>query len=183
MHERELILRARSGDREAFGELVRQHQARLRSFLACTIDNAHDVYDLAQDAFLDAFRNLDSFDVDKEFYPWLRGIARNRMLNFFRTRKRRRSEPQALVDEALAEVAARCETEPGGDRLEALASCLEGLEESQRSLISLRYGEGVAVKELASRFERNATAVSMQLLRLRAALMECVDRKLRVAGS
>jgi RNA polymerase sigma-70 factor (ECF subfamily) len=183
MDERELLQRARRGDREAFGELVRRYQARLRSFLACYVESSHDVYDLAQEAFLDAFRSLDGFDVDKEFYPWLRGIARNRMLNFFRARRLRRSDGQAAVDDALAELACQRDDEPGGDRLEALQSCLDGLEDTQRSLIRLRYADGVAVKDLAERFERNATAVSMQLLRLRAALMDCVDRKLRVAGS
>lgn len=78
MHEREIILKAQRGDHEAFGELVRRYQARLRGFAARDVENSHDVYDLVQDAFLDALRNLGSFDVEREFYPWLRAICRNR---------------------------------------------------------------------------------------------------------
>lgn len=181
MDERELIPRARNGDREAFGDLIRLHQARLRGFLACYVESPHDVYDIAQDAFLDAFRKLDSFDMDKDFYPWLRGICRHRMLNHFRARRTRRSSPQAVVDEALAELACRQEEETGGERIEALERCLQGLEDRQRDLLKLRYTEGVAVKDLAQRFERSATAVSMQLHRLRTLLMECMAQRLKVA--
>jgi RNA polymerase sigma-70 factor (ECF subfamily) len=184
MDERQIIALFRAGNREAFGDLVRLHQARLRGFVAHYVENSHDVYDIVQDAFLDAFRNLHSFDLQREFYPWLRAICRNRMLNFLRARRLRRGAA-AVVDEALAGAAAAAPDEPADtvDRIAALKQCIEQLAPSQRDVLGLRYADGVAVKDLASRLQRSAASVSMQLHRLRSILLECVNRRLGLAQS
>lgn len=182
MNEQQAILGARKGDREAFAVLVRLYQARLRGYVAMYVSSSHDVYDIVQDAFMNALRNFGSFDTSREFFPWLRAICRNCMLVFLRAQRVRRGGA-AQVDAALAEIAAREVDERGeiSDRVEALRRCLQMLPDAQRDLLERRYHEGMAVKDLAVLLERSAASISMQLLRIRADLMDCVNRRLRWA--
>jgi len=185
MDERALIIAAQQGDHDAFGELVRRYQAQLRGFAARDVQDSQDVYDLVQEAFLDALRHIRTFDTAREFYPWLRAICRNRILNFFRARKSCRSGAQVLVDAAIEEIAAvREETnEDTAGRIAALKLCLTRLHELQRSLLDLRYSQGIAVRDIAARLGKSAASVTMQLQRIKTVLLECVQHQLKLAES
>jgi RNA polymerase sigma-70 factor (ECF subfamily) len=178
MDESELIRRAQQGDRGAFGELVRLHQARLRAFAARFVPRSEDVFDLVQDAFLKAYRALGTFDPRQEFGPWLRTICRNQIRNHWRERRVRRNAHLALVDAAL-EASADAAGDPGDDaleRVEALRRCVDELQPSHRELVRNRYARGMAVADLARRLDRSAPALSMVLVRVRAALQKCLAR-------
>ena len=174
MDDTSLIQAAQAGDREAFGQLVRLHQARLRALVALTLTDRDDVLDIVQESFVDAWRGLDRFDATREFGPWLRTICRNRVLKHLRDRLPKRRRELALVDEALiASESAEVEEAPEG-RLAALRRCLEALDISHRALLERRYHEGVAVQDLASELGKSANAVSMILIRLKVVLQRCV---------
>ena len=182
MDESDLIEMARRGDRDAFGELVGLYQGRLRSYTAQFVATSADVYDIVQDAFLDALAHVGDFDPAREFYPWLRGICRNRILNYFRARRTRRGSGQTIVDAAIEDVlASREDRDDATDRLHALRHCLDKLSAPERDLLGLRYTHGIAIKEIAVQVRRSAAGISMHLHRIRTALLECVTRRLRVA--
>src|SRR5438128_2372497 len=130
MSERDLVLMAQKGDREAFGEIVRLYQARLRAFVARTVHRAEDVFDIVQDGFLDALKNIHRFDPAQELGPWLRAVCRNRTLNFFRARRVRVAAAVALVEQALEEQWGENETslEEASDEVRALQRCIDRLE-------------------------------------------------------
>jgi RNA polymerase sigma-70 factor (ECF subfamily) len=180
MDERELVRRARKGDREAFGELVRLYQARLRAFAARLVPRSEDVFDIVQDAFIDALRNIHRFDPAQELGPWLRAICRNRILNFFRSQRVRRAAGLALVDQAVEETLGEDEwNDPlAGLKFEALQECVDGLDESARTLIDLRYHQNLPLGELARRVGRSPAALSMALFRIRGALLRCMERRM-----
>lgn len=181
MDERELICRAQGGDKDAFDRIVRLHQARLRAFVARFVFRADDVYDLSQDSFLDVFQHLDRFDPTQEFGPYLRAIARNRIRNFYRSAKVRRSSSLGIVDAAIEERLGAMDVPAGEgfERVEALQKCLEGLHEEHRQLLHSRYKLGTAVARLALELKRSAAAVSMMLMRLRSTLSRCMDERLK----
>src|SRR5215510_7494011 len=77
------------GNRDAFRQIVRAYSLPLRSYLASQIHNLDDVDDLAQEIFLAAFRNLPTFRRGEDFGAWLRGIARNKLHNHWRSSARR----------------------------------------------------------------------------------------------
>lgn len=174
MDDTSFIQAARAGDREAFGQLVRLHQARLRALVALTVTDRDDVLDIVQESFVDAWRGLDRFDPTREFGPWLRTICRNRVLKHLRDRLPKRRRELALVDEALiaSEPAETAEAPEG--RLVALRRCLATLDASHRALLERRYHDGVAVQDLASELGKSANAVSMILIRLKGVLQRCV---------
>lgn len=171
MDERALITAAIAGDQDAFAGLVRLHQARLRGLVALTLSERDEVLEVVQESFVDAWRALDRFDQAREFGPWLRTICRNRTLKHLRDRLPRRRRELALVDDVLL---AAPVSEPADDRLAALRRCLEHLDADHRRLLERRFAEGVAVQDLALALGKSPNAVSMILLRLKAALMRCV---------
>lgn len=80
--------RARQGDREAFGRLVRRHQRRVYATALHILGNHGDADDVAQEAFVRAYRGLSSFDGRADFFTWLYRITINTALNALRSDKR-----------------------------------------------------------------------------------------------
>ena len=91
----------RAGDRETFGHLVARYQNRALAHARVLTRNDADAADATQDAFVDAFRNIDGFDPARPFYAWFYVLLRNRC---FKQRQRRgtRSESGLVPDSAVA---------------------------------------------------------------------------------
>src|SRR5215212_6702465 len=85
------IAQVLSGNRDAYRKLVEHFALPLRSYLASQIYRIDDVDDLAQEVFIAAYRKLASFHSGESFATWLRGIARNEVLMYYRGRARRDS--------------------------------------------------------------------------------------------
>lgn len=92
--DRDLILRARRGETEAYGELVARHQTNVFNVCYRMLHNRHDAEDLAQEAFIRALDRLHTFDPEREFGPWIRRVATNLCLNHLEAQK-----PTAPLDE------------------------------------------------------------------------------------
>src|SRR5689334_8717352 len=90
--ESRLIEEAREGSVEAFSKLLGIHQAPLRASLAGLIRDSEAVDDVAQEAFMGAYRSLDAYKRDASFRTWLFAIARNKALLHLREEARRRSQ-------------------------------------------------------------------------------------------
>ena len=80
--------RARQGDRDAFGRLVRKYQRRVYAAALHILGNHGDADDVAQESFIRAFRGLASFDGGADFFTWLYRITVNTALNALRSGKR-----------------------------------------------------------------------------------------------
>lgn len=80
--------RARHGDREAFGRLVKRHQRRVYAAALHILGNHSDADDVAQESFVRAYRGLASFDGRADFFTWLYRITVNTALNSLRSDKR-----------------------------------------------------------------------------------------------
>jgi RNA polymerase sigma-70 factor (ECF subfamily) len=174
MEEEAWVRQAMAGDRDAFSELVRLHQARLRALVSLSIAGRDDVHDIVQEAFIDAWRGLPRFDAGREFGPWLRTVCRNRVARFLRDRLPQRRRELALVDAALIASPSACDDAGAEQRLIALRHCLENLDQAHRQLLAMRYLEAVAVQDIATALGKSPNGVSMMLIRLKGALMRCV---------
>src|ERR1700676_1424337 len=91
------------GNRNAFARIVHAYSLPLRSYLASYLHSLDEVDDLAQEVFLAAFGNLHGFRRDESFRAWLRGLARNKVLEHFR-RTARRNRVLAAFSEEVARV-------------------------------------------------------------------------------
>src|SRR5437763_345091 len=90
------------GRTESFGRIVRDFALPLRSYLASQVHHTDDVDDLAQEVFLAALESLPTFRRGDDFGAWLRGIARNKLLVYFRSQARRKHTLQRFCDEVTA---------------------------------------------------------------------------------
>jgi RNA polymerase sigma-70 factor (ECF subfamily) len=98
--EASLVEDARRGGREAFAELVRRHERRVRGIALRMAGDPADADDLAQEVFMTAWRAIGSFRGGSSFYTWLYRIAVNTSLSFLN--KRGREKDRAPFDENLA---------------------------------------------------------------------------------
>lgn len=175
-----LVIASRAGDRAAFGDLVILHQRSVRVCVALRMNNAHEAEDLAQEAFVIAWKRLRDFDPEARFGPWVRGIAINLVRNHWR---KHRAQPVGGSAELEALIAARQENALGNDEahqgtLAALGACLGQLDSASRDLVRLRYEEAVSIEDLSARLRAQPSTLTMRLHRLRALLRSCIERKL-----
>lgn len=84
-----LVKQAQAGDLSAFDQLVRRYQDRIYGAVYHMTSNHEDANDLAQEAFIKAFRALPSFKGDSSFFTWLYRIAINKTINFLKQRRNR----------------------------------------------------------------------------------------------
>jgi RNA polymerase sigma-70 factor (ECF subfamily) len=94
----ELIQRSQAGDTEAFGELVTKYRAKVFAMTCGIVGNENDAWDLAQEAFLKAWRSIHHFEGRSSFYTWLYSITMNLAIDLLR-RRCRRSEVE--LDDAI----------------------------------------------------------------------------------
>src|SRR3978361_879399 len=80
--------RARTGDREAFGRLVRRHQRRVYAAALHILQNQRSADDATQETFVRAYKGLGTFDGRSDFFTWLYRITVNTALNALRGGKR-----------------------------------------------------------------------------------------------
>lgn len=99
--DREAVLACQRGEREAFDRLVERYQRNVYRLCYRYVNNHHDANDLAQEAFLKAYRAIGKFRGDSSFSTWIYRIAVNTCLNFRSARKPESEElPETLADGA-----------------------------------------------------------------------------------
>ena len=98
--DQELVLKAQRGDSRAFDLLVLKYQSRVASLVARFVNDAAEVEDVTQEAFIKAYRALPKFRGESAFYTWLYRIASNTAKNYLVSKGRR---PSADADVSNAE--------------------------------------------------------------------------------
>jgi RNA polymerase sigma-70 factor, ECF subfamily len=187
-----LLARAKSGDREAVGELLEAHRPLLRflalRYLDGPLGGRLDASDLVQQTCLSVFRRIEQFDGNQpaEFVAWLKRIHERNLQNAIRdhllVQKRAAGREVSIADGKYIE---RTETphqsSPSqrlmqGEQAVRLAAALQSLPEDQREAVRLRYLEGRPVAEIAERLKRSVVATAgllkRGLVKLRAELSD-----------
>ena len=90
LEDESLIQLSLSGVRRAYDELIKRHSRRLHTMLMQMLNSETDAYDIAQEAFVKAYRSLHTFNGNSAFYTWLYTIALNEARNFIRRENKRR---------------------------------------------------------------------------------------------
>jgi RNA polymerase sigma-70 factor (ECF subfamily) len=80
--DEQLVSAAQQGDMDAFSELVERYYPKLLRYGYRLLFNNSEVEDIVQEVFLKAYRNLQSFDVNRKFSPWIYRIAHNEFINY-----------------------------------------------------------------------------------------------------
>ncbi len=170
----ELLRRAREGDLQAFAELVRRSERRVRALLGRLLEDSRDVEEAAQDTFVQAWRNLQRFRGQAAPSTWFYRIAVNEALQ--RTR-RKRVETRPLEDRDLRHSSPGAETIAEEDELRAfLSERLRALPLELRVPVVLRDIEGWSNQEIADALDLSLAATKSRIHRARMRLREQLDR-------
>ena len=167
--DRDLILRARRGDPEAYGDLVSRHQTGVFNVCYRILHNRADAEDLAQETFIRALDRLHTFDLEREFSPWIRRVAANLCLNHIEAQK-----PSAPLDEERDEDKTQSPGEQVEvkERSEQIRSALATLPPHYRLVVELRHYQELSYDEIASELNIPLSDVKSHLFRARKLLAE-----------
>jgi RNA polymerase sigma-70 factor (ECF subfamily) len=183
MNERDadwqLVTRVQRGDKQAYELLVSKYQRRITRLLSRIIRDPSDVEDVAQEAFIKAYRALPSFRGESAFYTWLYRIAINTAKNHFAAQGRRaptRGSAELEDAENSADgLALRDVATPDAVLLskqvgEAVNRAIERLPEDLRTAIVLRELEGMSYDEIANAMNCPVGTVRSRIFRAREAI-------------
>ena len=176
-----LISRARSGDEQAFAELMRAYYAFVYRIVIEIVNNPHDAEEVAQDTFLNVYRGLARYDERMKFRGWLAKIARNRALNWQRT-KRLDTVPFNDVSEGTLQA----EGSPSDqlirdEQLEMVRRAMNTLSQKDRDIARSYYLEGASYDELIRAHGLSYKAISFRLSRAKRTLAKRLQYLLNAA--
>ena len=168
MHD-ELIARCKAGDQEAHYSLYKLYSKAMYNVGYRITRSEEEAEDVLQEAFINAFRNLDSYRGDATFGAWLKRIVVNKAINALNKKKH-----EAIPDDDRWDVA---EEEPPveyGDELtvERVKRCIEQLPDGYRSVLSLYLLEGYDHQEIAEIMGITESTSKSQLNRAKSKLRE-----------
>lgn len=171
-----LILKARAGDRDAFDNVAARFRDRLQAFvqsrLGAPLRQKVEVADVVQETLLRAFGSLERYGEqdDDSFFRWLGGIATNVIREVARHEKRDLILP--LVDDLPSSAASPSKEGARQERFERLQGSLAALSPDHRQVILLARIERLPIKEVARKMNRSPQAVTQLLWRALRKLKE-----------
>lgn len=163
--DEELAVAARTGQREPFDLLVERHASRVYAFCLRNVGTADDAEDLTQATFVAAFHSVSRYTDGRPFTPWLFGIAANQCRMFHRKRASEMSR-SASLSEAWPDPSPTpeglIETE---ERKRQVRRAVLGLPTSYREVVTLRYLQGMRVRDIAAALGLSVEAAAKRLTR------------------
>jgi RNA polymerase sigma-70 factor (ECF subfamily) len=177
LSDTEAIARAQNGDASAYGVLVKNHESAAFRAALLILRDASSAEDVAQEAFVRAYRELGRFRAGESFRPWLLRIVTNLALNEKRSATRR----IALFDRAGRQWSpafepALDEQVAANDEAATLWRAIDRLDERDRLVLYLRYFLELDEKEMAQAIGKPAGTVKSRLFRASRRLRELIQR-------
>lgn len=177
----------REGDLYAFEELVRRHEKKMLNIAYRTIGDYEEACDTVQDAFISAYKSINSFRGDSGFSTWLISIVVNLSRSRVKRLRVRHSRIPVSIDEIDADAERIPSNDPGADdfannRLirEKLRICLDGLDIGLREIAVLKDIEGLSYESITGILKIPEGTVKSRLSRARALLKNCLKGSLGV---
>ncbi len=182
-NDKELVKRAQKGDKIAFNALVTKYQIKVVNLVTRYVKDSDEAQDVAQEAFIKAYRGINKFRGDSAFYTWLYRIAINSAKNYLVSKSRK--TPAYAVDVEDAEhmesaTALKEFSTPEGMMLTeeietTVYNAIKELPEDLKTAITLRELEGMSYDEIAEVMECPIGTVRSRIFRAR----EAIDKHLK----
>ena len=181
--DQQLVARVKKGDSRAFDLLVLKYQHKILGLVSRYIHDSHEVQDVAQEAFIKAYRALPKFRGDSQFYTWLYRIAVNTAKNHLVSRSRRPPGSDVDVEDAEyyeAGTALRDIETPenalfGAELKQVVEQAIADLPDDLKTAVTLREFDGLSYEDIAEVMECPVGTVRSRIFRAR----EAIDNKVR----
>ena len=176
--DKQLVAWVQKGDSRAFDMLVLKYQHRIFGLISRYVHDADEVQDVAQEAFIKAYRALPRFRGDSAFYTWLYRIAINTAKNHLVSRSRRPPGSDVDVEDAeyYASGGALHEIETpesalfGSELKEVVERAIRDLPEDLRTAVTLREFDGLSYEDIADIMDCPVGTVRSRIFRAREAI-------------
>lgn len=182
LDDRDNVERVLAGEVDAFEHLVRKYN-RLAGAIAFGITgDVHLAEDVVQEAFLKAYRSLESLRRPERFRPWFSGIVRKQAIDAYRQRRARKTPRVSLdeVDEASAVEPITPESRLlREEQRRRILAAMDSLPSADRLALVLKHMEGLSYREIAEITHTSVSSVESRLFRARRALREKLTHLIR----
>jgi RNA polymerase sigma factor RpoE len=177
--DRQLVRRAQAGDFSAFDLLIQKYQERVYNTIYHMTSNHEDANDLTQEAFIKAYKAINSFKGDSSFFTWIYRIAVNKTINFLKTRKNRihlsLNDLDFNAEHDPEIVAFVSENTPRRDLnlselQEKLNEAMQKLSDTHRLVVTLHDVQGLSHEEISRIMDCNTGTVRSRLFYARQQL-------------
>ncbi len=176
--ERDIVVRVRAGDTNAFEQLVIEHQKKVYNLALRMVGNEQDALDMSQEAFIRAYNSLESFRGDSKFSVWLYRLTSNICIDFLRSRNRKQTTSLTFdgnddEQEELNIPDARFSPDTVLEKREmreALYRGLDSLTPEYREILLLREINGLSYEEIGQALKLEEGTVKSRIFRARKKL-------------
>jgi RNA polymerase sigma-70 factor (ECF subfamily) len=163
---------------EQFIRLFLNAERELLRYVMVLVPNVSDARDVVQETAISLWQAIDKYDPTKPFIPWACRFALNEARMHLRKAARQRryleEDVAKLLSERRIEIASSLDT-----RREHLRDCLNRLPDDQRQIVRGYYFDEEAIDSLASQLGRGTESIYKSLQRIRQALHQCIERKIK----
>jgi RNA polymerase sigma-70 factor (ECF subfamily) len=181
--DQQLVARVQKGDSRAFDMLVLKYQHRIFGLISRYVHDADEIQDVAQEAFIKAYRALPGFRGDSAFYTWLYRIAINTAKNYLVSRSRRPPGSDVDVEDAeyyeggalLHEIETPENALFGAELKAVVERAIGQLPEDLRTAVTLREFDGLSYEDIAEIMDCPVGTVRSRIFRAR----EAIDSRVR----
>ena len=186
MTEKELVRAAAGGDENAFAELVRMYENKAYHLALRMGGNAEDACDVAQDAFLAAWRGLPSFRGESGFSTWLYRLVSNAAIDHLRRTKHQRGnvslDDEELNLDAPDDSPTPQEAAEENDLKQAVAAGLRELSDDHRTVLVMREVQELSYEEIAESLQLDLGTVKSRISRARTHLRKILLQSGNLSG-
>ena len=190
MDEKQLVQKAAAGDAAAFETLVERYQQQVYNLALRMVNNDADAQDLAQEAFVRAWRSLGSFHHTSQFSTWLYRLTSNICIDFLRAQKRRKVVSLTMLrddedsqwdlpdDDPLPE-----QQMIAAEEREALSRAFAALDPEFRQVLTLRIVNGCSYQQIGEILDLPEGTVKSRLSRAREQLRKKMNTSGNISGA
>lgn len=163
------------GQGETFGVLIERYEDKLKRYGKKFLGSRHDIEDIVQQVFIKAYKNIQSFDCDKKFSPWIYRIAHNEFVNEVKRKKNsplRFFDPDTIFPHLLSKSEEMSDKIKREELRKELGRNLKKLDLKYREPVVLYYFEGLSYKEIADVLKIPVATVGTRLRRAKQTLKD-----------
>ncbi|MEZ6095341.1 MAG: sigma-70 family RNA polymerase sigma factor [Pirellulaceae bacterium] len=160
---KDLVVRAQTGDKAAFGELFEQFQPLVMSILLRRLKNYGDAQELSQDVFIKAMTKLHQLEVPEAFVGWLKSITVRMSINFVQRKRVATSGDCIAIDMAESAEQDPFELALASESRREVTRCLKRLRDLDRETLEAFYVRGQSILEMSDEFDAPVGTIKRRL--------------------